>query len=277
MTIGEMKEIKETRGYSFSKLSEYTGIPAVTIQKIFSGKTKNPRTATLNALERVLKGDEGLYAGKALTYETASLYSCEIIDGFREEAVNYKVKKPGEYTVEDFQALPEKCLVELIDGVLIENETPTFVHQMIVSMVHAAFFSFIKKNRGDCKVIPGQSGVQLDSDDRSMLVPDLYVICDKEKIRRFGVFGAPDYILEVLSPSTRKRDLNLKVHKYWDAGVREYWMIDPAKKVLISYDFTNEETVPTVCPLEGTAPVAIFDGKLSIDLDEIREAIEEYG
>ena len=74
MTIKQMREIKEKRGYSYAQLSEYTGVPAITLQKIFSGKTKSPRIATLNAIEKVLGGDEEKFQGKAFEYGKRSLY-----------------------------------------------------------------------------------------------------------------------------------------------------------------------------------------------------------
>ena len=281
MTIREMIRIKEDRGYSFSILSEYTGIPAVTIQKIFSGKTKSPRKATLDALERVLNGDESLYAGKAYSYGVNGIHAEEGNDSgvmmFRETPSLYGSKIDGEYTVEDYFTLPEDCRAELIDGSFYVMEAPSYVHQDILNTVNNAFFNYIKNNKGKCRVITAPSAVQLDCDDRTMLEPDLYVICDREKIRKFGIYGAPDFILEVLSPSNRKKDMMLKMAKYGEAGVREYWVIDPAKRTLITYDFTDENMIPVVRPLKGEAPVLIYDGKLTIDLDEINSIIDEFG
>ncbi len=285
MTIKEMIRIKEDRGYSYKKLSEYTGIPAVTIQKIFLGNTKNPRKATLDALEKVLKGDESLYAGKAISYELAGVTGAsgdgngkdgkEIM--LRESGASCNEKKPGEYTLEDFYALPDERRVELIDGVFYDMSAPSFVHQEILSTLHNAFFNYIKNNRGKCHVIASPSDVQLDCDNKTMVEPDLYVICDREKIKKFGIYGPPDFVLEILSPSTRKKDTMLKTLKYCEAGVREYWIIDPLKRILITYDFTDENYIPMVHPLEGQAPVSIFDNKLTIDLEEIDAIINEFG
>lgn len=280
MTIKEMKNIKETRGYSYAKLSEYTGIPAITIQKIFAGKTKNPRRATLDALERVLGGDESLFIGKALSYERSGLTSDEDTgDRFllKEDSDSYTVKHDGEYTLDDYYALPEEKRVELIDGVFYDMSSPQFVHQDIINIVTNSIYNHIKKNKGKCKVIGSPSDVQLDCDNKTMLQPDVYVICNRDKIKGFGIYGAPDFVLEVLSPSTRSKDMSLKLQKYWGAGVREYWIIDPKKRVLITYDFSDEDMIPVIRPLTGKAPVAIFDGKLEIDLDEINESIDEFG
>ena len=167
--------------------------------------------------------------------------------------------------------------MELIDGVFYDMSTPRFVHQDIVQIVTNSIYSHIKKNKGRCKVIGSPSDVQLDCDNKTMLQPDVYVICDRDKIKGFGIYGSPDFVLEVLSSSTRKKDMTIKLNKYWSAGVREYWIIDPKKRSLITYDFTEEDVIPVIRPLTGMAPVAIFDGKLEIDLDEINEAIDEFG
>ena len=108
-----------------------------------------------------------------------------------------------------------------------------------------------------------------------MVQPDVMIICDREKVHLFGIFGAPDFVLEVLSLSTRKKDLTIKLSKYIEAGVRECWIIDPKKKLLIVYDF-KEEGLPCIYPLKGQVGLSIYEGDLKVDLDVIEEIIEDY-
>ncbi len=287
MNLHEMIEIKERRGYSFAQLSEYSGVPVVTIQKIFSGKTKNPRRATLDALERVMQGDESLYQGRAFSYETSGLSAEYGKDGnisgkndsneLREDGAVYSSKVQGEYTLEDYYALPEERRVELIDGVFYDMTAPRVVHQDISSILHFQIADYINKNRGNCKVFSAPVDVQLDCDDKTMVEPDIVVICDRSKIKGFGIYGAPDFVIEILSKSTKRKDLTIKVTKYCDAGVKEYWIIDPHKRILITYNFADEDWVPEMHPLKGEVPVAIYDGKLKIALDKVMESIEEFG
>ncbi len=287
MNLHEMIEIKERRGYSFAQLSEYSGVPVVTIQKIFSGKTKNPRRATLDALERVMQGDESLYQGRAFSYETSGLSAEYGKDGnisgkndaneLREDGAVYSSKVQGEYTLEDYYALPEERRVELIDGVFYDMTAPRVVHQDISSILHFQIADFINKNKGNCKVFSAPVDVQLDCDDKTMVEPDIVVICDRSKIKGFGIYGAPDFVIEILSKSTKRKDLTIKVTKYCDAGVKEYWIIDPHKRILITYNFADEDWVPEMHPLKGEVPVAIYDGKLKIALDKVMESIEEFG
>ena len=288
MTIKQMREIKENRGYSYTQLSEYTGVPAITIQKILTGVTKTPRKATLNAIEKVLGASDDFYRGKASEYEDNE--SCVREDSPKYNADNSNKatypegikygnpsKRQGEFTLEDYYALPDEQRVELIDGVFYDMSAPRIVHQDISYLIHSAIADFIKKNKGKCKAFFAPVDVQIDCDDKTMVQPDVLVVCDRSKIQGFGIFGAPDFLVEILSDSTRKKDLTIKPSKYMEAGVREYWIVDPKKRVLITYNFMDEDFVPVVLPLKGEAPVAIFDNRLKINLDEISESIDEFG
>lgn len=276
MTVEQMRDIKEQRGYSLDQLSKYSGVPLGTIQKIFSGETLKPRKATLEALERVLLGDEKIYSGKTYQYVNSSVV---ITSNSVKETSSYgsmkSEKVQGEYTTADYLSLPQDVRKELIDGVFYDMAAPSFVHQDILAYLSNCIYTYIRQNGGSCKVISSPSSVQLDEDDRTMVEPDLYVICDRNKIKGFGIFGAPDFVLEILSASTRKKDMTIKLAKYQNAGVREYWIVDPVKKVLITYNFMDENYIPIVHELTGKVGLAIYDEKLMISLEEVRQIILE--
>ena len=260
MTIEEMKKKKEELGYSAERLSELSGVPLGTLQKILSGQTKVPRYETRQALESALLAESKYYKGTddtpvGLVREPAAQYHSEI------------VKKQGEYTLEDYYAWPEDQRIELIDGVIYEMLAPSFIHQRFLFHFAYKVQQYIDAHQGDCIPMVSPVDVRLDCDDRTMLQPDALILCDKNKIRKWGIEGAPDFVLEVLSDSTRKKDLSLKMKKYLCAGVREYWIIDPRERKLYIYDF-RDEGVPAVHPLEGEAGVGIYDGQLKISLDE---------
>lgn len=248
MTLEEMKQIKQERGYTMAQLSEYSGVPLGTLQKIFTGETAHPRYATRQALERVL---------------TASSYGVQ------------REKKQGEYTVEDYYALPDERRVEMIDGAIYDMSAPEVVHQRIVGRVFFRISEYIQNKGGDCIPMMSPVDVCLDCDDKTMVQPDVIILCDENKIKRWGIMGAPEFVLEVTSASTRKRDYTKKLQKYADAGVKEYWIIDPKKKSLVTYDFINED-MPCVYPLEGKAGLALYNGELEINLDEIAELVQEW-
>ncbi len=116
----------------------------------------------------------------------------------------------------------------------------------------------------------------MDCDSRTMVQPDVFVLCKQEKLKRFGIYGAPDFVLEILSDSTRKKDMTVKLTKYMEAGVKEYWVIDPDRRLLIVY-IGEEEGIPRLYPLQGDIGMNLFDGRLRIDLDEINDLINRFG
>lgn len=185
-------------------------------------------------------------------------------------------KKQGEYTIDDYYALPEDVRVELIDGVFYFTAAPSIVHQDIAFTVHTVLHNYIREKKKPCKVYEAALDVQISCDNRTMVQPDVLVVCDRDKLRKYGIYGAPDFVLEVLSKSTRKKDMTVKLNKYFEAGVKEYWIIDPDKELLITYHFEKEQKTPHVYPLEGGVPVAITGDELQIDLGMIAELIEEY-
>lgn len=268
MTLEEMKRIKQERGYSLAQLSQYSGVPLGTVQKIFSGETAHPRYATLQALERVLLGGltddmrEGRYTDKPMVREAL------IYDAFN-------AKRQGEYTLEDYYALPDERRVELIDGVIYDMSAPAFVHQHILGTVFAAIQNYISTKGGSCLPMMAPVDVRLDCDDKTMVQPDVLILCDKSQIRKWGIDGAPDFCLEIISPTTSKKDYIKKLQKYTDAGVKEYWIIDPMRKVLLTYNW-KDDYLPHMYPLEGSVGVALYDEDLQINLDIIASLIQDY-
>lgn len=268
MTLEEMKRIKQERGYSLAQLAEYSGVPLGTLQKIFSGETEHPRYATLQALERALKGESGDYRPEG-KYEKGQMVR---------EAMIYDVfssKKQGEYTLDDYYALPAERRVELIDGVIYDMGAPTFVHQHISGVVYSGILKYIEKKGGSCLPMYSPVDVRLDSDNKTMVQPDVLILCDKSQIRRWGIDGAPDFCLEIISESTSKKDYIKKLQKYIEAGVKEYWIIDPYRKILLAYNW-KDDYLPHMYPLSGKVGMALYDDELAIDLDEIAALIVDY-
>ena len=118
-----------------------------------------------------------------------------------------------------------------------------------------------------------RSDVQLDCDEKTMVEPDVLIVCDRDKIINRCVYGAPDFIIEILSKSTKKKDSVIKLNKYLNAGVREYWMIDPMKKKVIVYDFDHDE-YPVIYGFDGKVPVGIWNGDLAIDFAEVYDHVK---
>ena len=264
MTLSEMKERKKELGYSYEQIANISGVPISTVQKVFSGATQSPRYETLLAIEKVFVN-----------------YTPSMV---REEVVEYGScgsKRQGEYTVEDYYNWPEDERIELIDGVIYYMATPRLIHQDIVSEIGFVLKSYIKKSKGKCRVYDLPVDVQLDCDNKTMVEPDIQIVCDRSKFTERAVFGAPDFVVEVLSPSTRKKDMTLKLHKYVNAGVREYWIVDPDKEMIIVYEMKQEEgmesgedMIAQFYNFESQVPVGIFNGECIVDFKEIKAYIK---
>ena len=244
MTIEEMRIRKRELGYTNQMIAERTGIPLSTVQKIFAGATTSPRRDTIAALEKLLAPDTGRYGefrtDTPLLRESVPTYGGK---SFRSGIDGTQALKSGAgpYTLKDYLELPEDQRVELIDGVFYDMAAPTTIHQSIAGYLHKKFLDHVLEHKGPCFPFISPVDVQLDCDDKTVIQPDVLVVCDRSKYRNGRVFGAPDLVVEVLSPSSRKKDMQIKLNKYYNAGVREYWIIDPEKKLLVQYDMEHLE------------------------------------
>lgn len=145
------------------------------------------------------------------------------------------------YTSEDYWNLPEGQRAELIDGRLYNMAPPNRLHQKLIMELSAAIHSHIKTNAGSCEVYPAPFAVNLNADDKIWVEPDISVICDKHKLSDHGCKGSPDWIIEIVSPSSARMDYAVKLFKYRTAGIREYWIVNPMKEIVQTYIFDGEE------------------------------------
>ncbi len=266
MTIEQMIERKKELGYTYEQIAELTGIPLSTVQKVLGGFTKAPRYDTLAAIENLLEDPmRSVYVLK----ETAPVY-CAV----PEPDLEPREKKQGEFTLEDYYAIPDERRVELIEGVIYDMSAPTAVHQIIAGAIHTDLNNYIRKNKGRCIPMISPVDVQIKCDNMNMVQPDVFVLCDRSKLKKKNIYGAPDFVVEILSLSTRRKDNFVKLTLYAEAGVREYWLVDPNKKYILVYDLQDEEAdfVKTY-RFKDAVPVGIFEGKCLIDFKEIDDYI----
>ncbi len=163
------------------------------------------------------------------------------------------------YTSEDYWNLPEEERAELINGKFYDMAPPSRIHQKLVMELSATIREYIKKNHGSCEVYPAPFAVNLDADDKDWVEPDVSVICDPNKLTDRGCSGAPDLIFEIVSPASRKMDYSLKNMIYSQAGVREYWIVDPAKEKVVVYCYENDSD-PCLYSFDADVPVGIYPG-----------------
>lgn len=161
------------------------------------------------------------------------------------------------YTSEDYWNLPESFRAELINGQIYNMAPPSRIHQKITVELCTIINNHIKSKNGTCQVYTSPFAVNLDANDKNWVEPDISVICDSSKLTDRGCSGAPDLIIEILSPSSRKMDYITKNALYSDAGVKEYWIVDPRKEITVVYYF-EEDAAPTIYSFNSLVSFKIF-------------------
>ena len=281
MTIKELKKRKKDLGYTNEMVAEYSGVPLGTVQKIFSGATRNPRIDTLEALEMALKNPLQVRETEAeyVALSDPGEENPEKARGKRvdrwdaESEPSARWPKQGHYTIEDYYAIPEDVRVELIDGVIYDLASPTLNHQRIQFALAQEFFNCISEHDKPCEVIAASFDVRLDRDNRTMVEPDIMIVCDMDTEGTANhMDGPPDLAVEILSPSSRAKDCTIKLKKYMNAGVKEYWIVDPKNEKVIVYVF-EDDYLPTQYSFDDTIPVGISGGECSIDFSRIKKRL----
>lgn len=171
------------------------------------------------------------------------------------------------YTIDDIYALPDGQRAELIDGRMYMMAPPSTNHQRLIAKLSHLILSHIDTKGGGCEVFPAPFAVFLNEDDRNYVEPDISVICDKNKLDEKGCNGAPDWIIEVISPSTERVDYGIKLFKYRSAGVREYWIVNPKTCTVNVFDFECDQA-SNQYSFDDCIPVCIYEG-LSICVSEL--------
>lgn len=170
------------------------------------------------------------------------------------------------YTIDDIYDLPDGERAELIDGQIYYMAPPGRKHQRLTIELSTLINNYIKSNNGSCEVDIAPFAVFLNADDRNYVEPDISVICDSNKLNDNGCVGAPDWIIEIVSPGSRRMDYFTKLFKYRTAGVREYWIVDPDKNRAMVYTFANDNM--SEYTFTDNIPVGIYSG-FSINLSKL--------
>lgn len=168
------------------------------------------------------------------------------------------------YTIEDIYNLPAGERAELINGEIYMMAPPSATHQEIVTILVWQIKNYLMQKNSKCKIYPAPFAVFLNDDENVYLEPDISVICGEEKIDEKGCHGAPDFIVEIVSPGSRKLDYYKKLALYQEAGVREYWIVDPARKTILVY-LIEEVAAPVIYGFSDSVKVGILDA-LEINL-----------
>lgn len=165
------------------------------------------------------------------------------------------------YTINDVYALSENRRAELIDGNLYLLAAPSRTHQRISMNISVLISNRIREQGSSCEIYSAPFAVFINGEEDiyNYVEPDISVICNRDKLTEKGCSGAPDWIIEIVSPATERIDYGAKLFKYRAAGVREYWIINPLRQIVNVYSFG---IIPE-CAIYGFddfIPVGISDG-----------------
>ena len=269
MTIEEMIIAKKRLNLTNQELAEKSGVPVSTVAKILGGTTRNPHPGTIRALESVLQTKQESY-GTIRPVRPSHVAETSVVYGTSPQKDSTEsddlVMQPHYNTLQDYLSLPPDKRVELIDGKFYDLAAPGGIHQLICSLIWHQLFLCIEEHEMSCIAQIAPFDVLLDADAYTVVEPDVMVFCrNPREALKVRAGEAPDFICEVLSPSTAFRDRHLKLFKYSAAGVREVWLVDPLHKVIEVYDFKDTEEPHKTYTFSDVVPVKLSGGKCSID------------
>lgn len=175
--------------------------------------------------------------------------------------------EPEMITLPEYELLPEERRAEVFEGVVYDMSSPSRVHQTILGELFAQIHSYLRKKGGNCSVFPAPFDVKLRDNPLTIVQPDLMVVCDKNKLDDKRCNGAPDFIIEIVSPGNPANDYIRKLYYYQKAGVREYWIVDPLREAVF-VNYFEENIISEQHSFASTIKVNICDA-LSIDFADI--------
>ena len=164
-------------------------------------------------------------------------------------------------TLEQYEALPEEKRVEVFDGIIFDMASPSQIHQSVLLELSTLLNSYVKSRKGDCKVFPAPFDVKLSDHPLTIVQPDIMIVCDKDKLDEKRCNGAPDFIIEIISPGNPSDDYIRKAYYYKNYGVREYWVVDP-KRRMVTVNYFEGDLINVAYSFDATIKVNIFDDLL---------------
>lgn len=179
--------------------------------------------------------------------------------------------QPETITLEQYEALPEERRAEVFDGILYDMASPSQIHQSVSMQLSTVINSYILRRKGSCSIFSAPFDVKLSDKPLTIVQPDIMVICDKNKLDGKRCNGAPDFIIEIVSPGNPADDYIRKLYYYKNYEVREYWIVDPRRKT-ITVNYFEGNIVSVQYPFNSIIKVNIFDDLL-ISFSEIADLL----
>lgn len=174
-------------------------------------------------------------------------------------------------TLEQYEALPENRRAEVFDGVIYDMASPSQIHQTLSVELSNIIYNYIKSKKGGCRIFTAPFDVKLSDEPLIIVQPDIMVICDRDKLDGKRCNGAPDFIIEIVSPGNPADDYIRKLYYYKNAGVREYWIVDPRRRIVTVNNFEGN-ILSVQYPFDSVIKVNICDDLL-ISFSEIADLL----
>ena len=176
-------------------------------------------------------------------------------------------------TLEEYEHTSEEERIEVYEGVPYAMASPSQMHQTLLSELHLIIGNYLKSKKAPCRLFPAPFDVKLNDKPLTIVQPDLMIVCDKNKLDGKRCNGAPDFIIEIVSPGHPSDDYVRKLYYYQNYGVREYWIVDPARKT-VTVNYFEKDLFNITYTFDATVKVNIYDDLL-INFSEIMTDIEE--
>lgn len=179
--------------------------------------------------------------------------------------------QPETITLEKYEALPENRRIEVYENIVYDMASPSQIHQTISMELSNIIYNYIKNKKGPCQVFSAPFDVKLSDKPLTIVQPDIMIICNKNQLDGKRCNGAPDFIIEIVSPSNPADDYIRKLYYYKNHGVREYWIVDPHRKT-ITLNYFEDNIISVPYPFDAIIKVNIYDD-LFINFSEIAKML----
>ncbi len=161
-------------------------------------------------------------------------------------------------TLEQYESLPENTRAEVFDGQVYYMANPAQIHQELLTELLITIHSYLRQKGNICQVFPAPFDVKLSDSPLTIVQPDILVVCDKNKLDGKRCNGAPDFIIEIISPGNQSDDYIRKLYYYKNAGVREYWIADPYRKT-VTVNYFEGDLLTIQYPFDSVIKANIYD------------------
>ena len=179
--------------------------------------------------------------------------------------------QPETITLEQYETLPENRRVEVFDGIVYDMASPSQIHQALSMELSNILYNYIKTKKQSCQVFSAPFDVKLSDNPLTIVQPDIMIVCDRNKLDEKRCNGAPDFIIEIVSPGNPSDDYIRKLYYYNNFGVREYWIVDP-KRRMITVNYFEGDLINVAYSFDATIKINIYDD-LYINFSDIAELL----